>query len=119
MEKQKKVQQKRSEKATSKDSIQTWISQELDVLLSTVDAECSLERLMQDRALLVNQLKDLQEKKEDYDQAVFQKQEADLTEFIELRNAQITDLQQKILESDQGMFFVLIINFCSMSFLQL
>lgn len=105
MEKQRKVQQKRNEKTTSKDSIQSWVSQEIEVLLSTVDAECSLERLMQDRALLVNQLKDLRDKKDDYEPSVFQKQESDLVEFIELRNTQITDLQQKILESDQGFYF--------------
>ncbi|XP_033227656.1 chromosome-associated kinesin KIF4 [Belonocnema kinseyi] len=101
LEKQRKVQQKRNEKTTNKDSIQSWVSQEMEVLLSTVDAECSLERLMQDRALLVNQLKGLRDKKDDYEPSVFQKQEGDLVEFIELRNTQITDLQQKILESDQ------------------
>ena len=81
----------------------------MEVLLSTVDAECSLERLMQDRALLVNQLKDLRDKKDDYEPSVFQKQESDLVEFVELRNTQITDLQQKILESDQGAYCIFII----------
>lgn len=101
LEKQRKVQQKRSEKANSKEHIQSWVSQELDVFLSTVDAECSLERLMQERALLVNQLKELRDKKNEYDKDIFQKQEIDLVELIELRNTQISDFHQKIVESDQ------------------
>lgn len=105
LEKQRKVQQKRSEKANSKEHIQSWVSQELDVFLSTVDAECSLERLMQERALLVNQLKELRDKKNEYDKDIFQKQEIDLVELIELRNTQISDFHQKIVESDQGIYF--------------
>lgn len=108
LEKQRKVQQKRSEKANSKEHIQSWVSQELDVFLSTVEAECSLERLMQERALLVNELKDIRDKKNEYDPEIFQKQEADLAEFVELRNTQISDLQQKIVESDQGIPFFLL-----------
>lgn len=97
LEMQKKAIQRQESKASSKEEIKTWIAQELEVLMATVEADYSLKKLMQDRASLVHQLEQLK-KNSDPDE----KQLATVTEFIELRNAQIADLQQKILESDQG-----------------
>jgi len=67
--------------------------------MATIEADCSLERLMQDRASLVHQLEQLKKNGDSNEEEL-----ATVTEFIELRNAQIADLQQKILESDQGIY---------------
>ena len=94
--------QRQEKKANSKEEIKTWMAQEMEVLMATVEADYSLEKLMQDRASLVHQLEQLK-KNNDLDE----KELATVTEFIELRNIQIADLQQKILESDQGKIFLL------------
>lgn len=89
--------QRQERKANSKEEIKTWMAQEFEVLMATVEANYSLEKLMKDRTSLVRQLEQLKENSNPNE-----KELATLTEFIELRNAQIADLQQKILESDQG-----------------
>ncbi|XP_070152318.1 chromosome-associated kinesin KIF4 [Polyergus mexicanus] len=96
LEMQKKAMQRQEKKANSKDDVKTWTTQEFEVLIATIEANYSLEKLMQDRASLVHQLEQLK-KNDDSNEEDF----ATITEFIELRNAQIADLQQKILESDQ------------------
>ncbi|XP_046605558.1 chromosome-associated kinesin KIF4-like isoform X1 [Neodiprion virginianus] len=100
LEKQSKAQQKR-DKAGNTVGIQAWVTQELEVLTSTIDAERSLERLMQDRALLTTTLTKIKANKDKYDAATYAKQISELTEDLQLRSAQIADLQQKILASDQ------------------
>jgi len=104
LEIQKKAMQRQEKKANSKEEIKTWMAQEMEVLMATVEADYSLEKLMQDRASLVHQLEQLK-KNNDLDE----KELAAVTEFIELRNIQIADLQQKILESDQGKISVKLI----------
>jgi len=89
--------QRQERKANSKEEIKTWMAQELEVLMATVEANYSLEKLMQDRASLVHQLEQLKKNSD-----LNEKELVTVTEFIELRNIQIADLQQKILESDQG-----------------
>ena len=96
--------QRQEKKANSKEEIKTWIAQEMEVLMAIVEADYSLEKLMQDRASLVYQLEQLK-KNNDPDE----KELATVTEFIELRNIQIADLQQKLLESDQGKISVKLI----------
>ncbi|CAL7949261.1 unnamed protein product [Xylocopa violacea] len=81
---------------TNIDEIQNWVTQELEILESTVDAEYSLEKLMEDRASLTRMLDKLRNSSD-----VNETKIAELDEFLELRNTQITDLQQKIIESDQ------------------
>ncbi|XP_076378598.1 kinesin-like protein 3A [Megalopta genalis] len=76
------------------DRIKTWLDQELQILVSTVDAEYSLEKLMQERASLAVTLQELQDSGDE-------EKIAELSEFLDLRNTQITDLQQKIVQSDQ------------------
>ncbi|XP_076282466.1 kinesin-like protein 3A isoform X2 [Lasioglossum baleicum] len=88
---QKKVAaMKRGKTNNNLDKVKNWLHQEKEIIISTVDAEFSLEKLMQDRALLAAELQtdDPQNKEK-------------VAEFLELRNTQITDLQQKIIESDQ------------------
>ncbi|KAM0737046.1 Chromosome-associated kinesin KIF4 [Formica fusca] len=96
LEMQKKAMQRQEKKANSKDDVKTWIAQEFEVLMATIEANYSLERLMQDRASLVHQLEQFKKNDDANEEEL-----ATVTEFIELRNAQIADLQQKILESDQ------------------
>ncbi|XP_018340203.1 PREDICTED: chromosome-associated kinesin KIF4A-like [Trachymyrmex septentrionalis] len=96
LEMQKKAMQRQEKKVNSEEEIKTWIAQEMEVLMAIVEADYSLEKLMQDRASLVYQLEQLK-KNNDPDE----KELATVTEFIELRNIQIADLQQKLLESDQ------------------
>ncbi|XP_036139032.1 chromosome-associated kinesin KIF4 isoform X2 [Monomorium pharaonis] len=96
LEMQKKAAQRQERKVNSKEEIKTWMTHELEVLMATIEADYSLKKLMQDRAFLVLQLEELKEKS-DLDEEKLET----ITEFIELRNAQIADLQQKILESDQ------------------
>lgn len=97
---QRKAIQRQEKKVNSKEEIRTWIAQELEISMATVEANYSLEKLMQDRASLVRQLEQFKENSDPDEEEV-----ATITEFIELRNAQIADLQQKILESDQGTNF--------------
>ncbi|GAB1869940.1 Chromosome-associated kinesin KIF4 [Camponotus japonicus] len=96
LEMQKKAMQRQESKANSKNEVKTWVAQEFEILMATIEADCSLERLMQDRASLVHQLEQLKKNGDSNEEEL-----ATVTEFIELRNAQIADLQQKILESDQ------------------
>ncbi|XP_011173030.1 chromosome-associated kinesin KIF4 isoform X2 [Solenopsis invicta] len=96
LEMQKKAAQRQERKVNSKEEIKTWMTHELEVLMATIEADYSLKKLMQDRASLVHQLEQLK-KNGDPDEEEL----GTITEFIELRNAQIVDLQQKILESDQ------------------
>lgn len=97
LEMQKRAIQRQERKANSKEEIKTWMAQELEVLMATVEADYSLNKLMQDRASLVRQLEQLKKTSDPNE-----KELATITEFIDLRNIQIADLQQKILESDQG-----------------
>jgi len=100
LEMQKKAQQRQEKKANGRDQIKTWVAQELEVLTAIIEAKYSLEKLMQDRTCLIYQLEELK-KNGDSNKEEF----ATMNEFLELRNAQIADLQQKILESDQGKIF--------------
>lgn len=95
--------QRQEKKANSKDEIKTLMAQEFEVLMATIEADCSLKRLMQDRASLVHQLEQFKKSGDANEEEL-----ATVAEFIELRNAQIADLQQKILESDQGKIFEII-----------
>ena len=80
------------------DVIQTWIDHELELIFSTVDAQISLKGLMSDRAMLFERLGNLK--------ATVQKtpkMELDikaLSEDLEIRNAQISDMQQKVMSMD-------------------
>ncbi|XP_076661233.1 kinesin-like protein 3A isoform X1 [Halictus rubicundus] len=93
---QKKVAAMRKAKMNNNsDKIKNWLHQEIQILISTVDAEFSLEKLMQDRASLAATLKELCGVPKNEEKIT------ELSEFLELRNTQITDIQQKIVESDQ------------------
>jgi SMC interacting uncharacterized protein involved in chromosome segregation len=78
------------------DAVQQWIEEELELKGSIDAAKRSLKELMNDRAVLSNQLKSLKSIRPD-DPNI-----ATLQEDIELRSAQIEDLQQKIIVNDAG-----------------
>ncbi|KAK2579122.1 hypothetical protein KPH14_001293 [Odynerus spinipes] len=96
LEVQRKASQRREKTNNSKNDIQSWIKQELDILLSTVDAENSLQKLIIDREYLAKQIQELKN-----DSSANETELAELSEFVSLRNTQIKDLQQKIIEADQ------------------
>lgn len=75
-----------------------FVDRTLEVILSLIDAEYSLEQLMEDRAIINAHCTELREQANpDADQV---KLLASLEEELEMRNAQIEDLQQKVCSND-------------------
>lgn len=100
LERQKNVQAQRAAKATGKlvrgADVTSWVDHELELIRSVKEASVTLKLLMDDRALLNSKLLDMKEHPEENPEELIKQQEHDL----ELRNAQIADLQQKILSTD-------------------
>ncbi|KAG5677802.1 hypothetical protein PVAND_007530 [Polypedilum vanderplanki] len=86
-------------RATEKtDVVQTYIDHELTVIVSTVDANNAMQSLMNDRGLLIERLQNLKStvnKSESMEGEIKQ-----LEEDLDMRNAQITDMRGKLLETD-------------------
>ncbi|XP_043063522.1 chromosome-associated kinesin KIF4 isoform X2 [Drosophila ficusphila] len=79
-----------------------WVDSELEIILSLIDAEHSLEQLMDDRAVINNHYHQLQQEKTN-DPVEAKEKACLLTNFeeeLEMRNAQIADLQQKVCPTD-------------------
>lgn len=73
------------------DHIAIWIDQELDIIISVIDAKQSLEQLIEDRGDLNIKLNNLKKNK------FADKNEVEnIQEEVEMRNAQIADLREKI-----------------------
>ncbi|KAJ2953165.1 hypothetical protein O0L34_g738 [Tuta absoluta] len=99
LDRQKNAALKRTAKGSVKSgAIQQYIEQELEVHLSIVEAEKSLEELMEYRAFITEQLEELRHRTDD---EANRKKIAELEDDLALRKAQISDLQQKILTADQ------------------
>ncbi|XP_041252520.1 chromosome-associated kinesin KIF4A [Onychostruthus taczanowskii] len=103
--------------------VKSWLANEVEVLVSTEEARRHLADLLEDRKILAKELLQLQEKKDagenpppklrrrtycladlqalDTDLSVSKQIESLQTE-MELRSAQIADLQQKLLDADNG-----------------
>ncbi|KRT84686.1 Kinesin, partial [Oryctes borbonicus] len=82
-------------KANAKgDRVAEWINHELDLHVNTLEAQLTLNGLLEDRALLHKQLDNLKAEVDEDSPDVKQ-----LEEEISLRSTQIQDLQQKILDS--------------------
>ncbi|XP_001868608.2 chromosome-associated kinesin KIF4 [Culex quinquefasciatus] len=100
LERQKSVQAQRAAKATGKlvrgADVTSWVDHELELIRSVKEASVTLKLLMDDRALLNSKLLDMKKHPDEHDEDTIKQQEHDL----ELRNAQIADLQQKILSTD-------------------
>ncbi|XP_068154573.1 chromosome-associated kinesin KIF4 [Drosophila tropicalis] len=76
----------------SKDNIAA-IEQELEIILSVLDAEIILETLMEDRAVFAQEYQELKQNAgNEANQALLSAMEEDM----EMRNAQIADFQQKV-----------------------
>ncbi|NXT46470.1 KIF4 protein, partial [Pluvianellus socialis] len=103
--------------------VKSWLANEVEVLVSTEEARRHLADLLEDRKILAQELLQLKEKKESgenpplklrrrtYSLADLQASEMDLSVSkqiesleteMELRSAQIADLQQKLLDADNG-----------------
>ncbi|XP_050666124.1 chromosome-associated kinesin KIF4 isoform X1 [Leptidea sinapis] len=99
LERQKSSALKRNAKGSVKASaVQQYIEQELEVHLSIVEAEKSLEELMEYRAFKMEQIDRLRKEE---DNEITRQKIAELEEDLAFRKAQIHDLQQKILTADQ------------------
>ncbi|NXF80256.1 KIF4 protein, partial [Sclerurus mexicanus] len=103
--------------------VKSWLANEVEVLVSTEEARRHLADLLEDRKILAQELQQLKEKKDagenpppklrrrTYCLAELQSPEVDLSitkqiesleTEMELRSAQIADLQQKLLDADNG-----------------
>ncbi|NWW44046.1 KIF4 protein, partial [Pedionomus torquatus] len=103
--------------------VKSWLANEVEVLVSTEEARRHLADLLEDRKILAQELLQLKEKKEagenpplklrrrTYSITDLQASEMDLSlskqiesleTEMELRSAQIADLQQKLLDADNG-----------------
>ncbi|KAK3099287.1 hypothetical protein FSP39_002071 [Pinctada imbricata] len=129
--KQKQVQQERSQKLEKCDStnigkrVRSWLSQEVEMRVSIREAKYHLESLLNDRKTLCGQLNNLKDQiyeesngppmkklawmaeNGDRSESSFQtleteKQIKELEIEVAARNVQISDLQQKIMDADQG-----------------
>ncbi|XP_044738914.1 chromosome-associated kinesin KIF4-like [Chrysoperla carnea] len=87
--------------------VQSWVVQELEILVSTAEAERTLHCLIEERKLILEEKNELEQnlKENNYEtEEVIQEKRNRLKEIledIELRDAQIADMQQKIKDSDQ------------------
>lgn len=108
--------------------IQKWVNEELDVLMSTVDAEKTLEQLEVDRETIYKMMQRCEVNKINiylnymcYNYVLFQEQlettgltdefkyglkmdKKEMTEELQLRSAQIMELRQKIFDSNEGQY---------------
>ncbi|KPJ01451.1 Chromosome-associated kinesin KIF4A [Papilio xuthus] len=99
LDRQKQSNMKRNAKGVVKTgAIQQYIEQELEVHLSIVEAEKSLNELMEYRAWVTEQIAIL---KNSPDDEANREKLAELENDLALRKAQISDLQQKMLIADQ------------------
>ncbi|CAH0773402.1 unnamed protein product [Bemisia tabaci] len=105
---QKSVQERRKQTSASNkfEKLQAWITNELDIITGTLQTEKTLEQLVEDKAsiekhldMLKVTLNDSNMSKEDRHNILVEIQRNE--EEFELRTAQITDLKQKIAESNQ------------------
>ncbi|CAF4799032.1 unnamed protein product [Pieris macdunnoughi] len=99
LDRQKLTAIKRNAKGNVKSgAVQQYIEQELEMHLSIVEAEKSLEELMEYRAWITEQIEFI---RNSTDSEANSKKLEELEDDLALRKAQISDLQQKILTADQ------------------
>lgn len=101
MDRNRKIQAMRTSNkiADKSEIVQTYIDHELQVLMSTIDANIAMKSLMNDRGLLTERLMNLKSavnKNEGIDHEIKQ-----LEEDLEMRNAQIIDIRQKVAQTDR------------------
>ncbi|XP_013109818.2 chromosome-associated kinesin KIF4A isoform X1 [Stomoxys calcitrans] len=110
LERQKVAQTQRQKLQSAKDAnaasmkidqVIACVEREIEVIISLIDAERTLEQLMDDRGIISSRLGELQKQQplpEPNSQAALEI--AVMQEEIDMRNAQISDLQQKVCAND-------------------
>ncbi|XP_075158507.1 kinesin-like protein 3A isoform X2 [Haematobia irritans] len=110
LERQKVAQTQRQKLQSAKDAnaasvkidqVIACVERELEVIISLIDAERTLEQLMDDRGIISSRLGELQNQQpppEPNSQAALEI--AAIQEELDMRNAQISDLQQKVCAND-------------------
>ncbi|XP_017471190.1 PREDICTED: chromosome-associated kinesin KIF4A [Rhagoletis zephyria] len=81
------------------DQVISLVERELEVIVSFIDAEHTLEQLMEDRGIISARIAELQNQ-QIAPGSVPSQELPTLKEDLEMRNAQITDLQQKVYTVD-------------------
>lgn len=81
------------------DQLIAFLEREYDVMTSLVDAEISLEQLIEDRSIISVRIEELRQSLKEPGSSAEQEL-TNLREELELRNAQIADMQQKIYVTD-------------------
>lgn len=81
------------------DQIAACVDKELEVIISLVDAEGTLEQLKDDRSIIKNRIEELKRLQSEGNTSV-ELELANLLEELEMRNTQIADIQQKICDND-------------------
>ncbi|XP_073833620.1 kinesin-like protein 3A [Musca autumnalis] len=110
LERQKVAQTQRQKLQSAKDAnaasvkidqVIACVEREIEVIISLIDAERTLEQLMDDRGIISSRLGELQKQQpppEPHSQAGMEI--ATMQEELDMRNAQISDLQQKVCAND-------------------
>lgn len=91
-----RVKNRPNTNASKLEQITSRVDEELDIIASLIDAENSLEQLMEDRSIISSRIAALNEANDPKNEDEL----VDLEEVLQLRNAQITDLQQKVMSTD-------------------
>lgn len=81
------------------DQVIACVERELEVIISLIDAERTLEQLMDDRGIISSRIGELK-KQQNLHESSGHMELANLQEELEMRNAQISDLQQKVCAND-------------------
>lgn len=80
------------------DNYQFQLKQEYNLFVSIAEAEATLKQLLEDRAAMQQQLNELKNNPDTANSPECKNVEDEL----ELRSVQIQDIQQKLLDSDEG-----------------
>lgn len=99
-QRQKMLNQKDGNGMVSKmDQLVAFLEREYEVMISLVDAELSLEQLLEDRGIISVRIKEITQSQKDLDPSAAQEL-VNLQEELDMRNAQIADMQQKVYVTD-------------------
>lgn len=96
---QKKASARREKAFKDREDVKSWIYQEVEVILSSVDAECAVEKLKQDKEIFEGRLAELQQ-----DEHGDEKEMSEIKDILETRAKQIEELEKHIKEFNQGIY---------------
>lgn len=99
VDKNRVAQKQRNDKGIEKtEVVQNYLSHEMNLLISCIDVKITMQSLMNDRGLLVERLQNL--KSTVNKSHLIEEEIKQLEEDLDMRNAQITDMRSKLVESD-------------------